>query len=151
LGIVQRNYFPSSDGEGIFLPFWEEALGLSPKGTITERQNRVTAKLRNRGTANEQVVMSIIAPAFGVPEGSPLILFTTPDLSTLLADNPVAEDPGWLHAFMGHFYADGSLTLDRGMADAILARMTPAGWMWTAGEVQYLRATTIPINEGVVS
>lgn len=151
LWIVQRKFFPSDDDQAIFLPLWEEGLGLSPKGTIPERQRRVTSKLRNRGTGNESVIFSIIAPAYGVPEGSPLIQFTTPDLTTLIADNPPAADPGWLHAFMGHFYADGSLTLNRGMADGILARMTPAGWMWTAGEVQYLRATTIPINEGVVT
>jgi hypothetical protein len=148
--VVQRNFFPSNDDSAIFLPFWEEALDLQPSGTITERQYRVTSKLRQRGTGNEQVIFSIMAPAYGVPEGSSKIQFQTPDLSTIIADNPPASDPGWLDAFTGHFYADGTLTLDQAMAKSILARITPAGWRWTAGETKLLQATIIPLDEGVV-
>jgi hypothetical protein len=150
--IVQRKFFPGDDDQAIFLPLWEEALRLSPQGTIADRQARVLAKLRNRGTGNESVIFSIIAPAYGTPDDISHLRFSTPDLSTILADNPPADDPGWLDAFTGHFYSvDATVTVDQDLAQSILARITPGGWRWTAGKTQYLEATLIPINEGVVS
>jgi len=156
LWLITRYYFPRSDTEGFFLDRWETALALQNSGSIADRQNRITSKMRNRGTGIEDIIFSIIAPAYGVPEGSSKIQFSTPDMSTIIADDPPkddlsGDDNGWLDAFTGHFFADGTLTLGRDMVESILLRMTPAGWRWTAGETQYLKCTTIPLDEGVLS
>jgi hypothetical protein len=145
---LNRAYFPWNDSEGLLLDRWERWLGLQPSGTIDERVARIVAKMRLRGTGSLEVMLSILAPAFGVPEGSDYLQVAAPDLSTVVAENPGDGDPGWQDASELHFHSGGNLTLDGDLADSILREITPSGSRWTAGSELVLR-DGLELNRGV--
>lgn len=61
-------YWPWRDDNALFLPLWEAAFGLEPTGTIAERQRRVVASMRNRGTMTLEVVKAVFEWVFGTTD-----------------------------------------------------------------------------------
>lgn len=138
------------DGAELGLPRWERIFGLSPLGTIDERQRRVTAAFRNRGTLNLARLRAIVAPAFGNPSDLTDIQVSVPDFSTVIADQPIAADPGWRDAYFMHVHVDGTAhTLNEKIGDAVVAQLEGAGFKVQIGEDLTLTAG-MPINRGVV-
>lgn len=142
-------YWPSEDDSAeLGLPRWESILKLQPLGTIAERQQRVRAALRNRGTLNITRLQMMVSPAFDDCDLADIDVLC-PDLSTVIADAPIADDPGWRDAFLAHIHVDGAHTLNESIGDAIVQRLEGLGFKVQIGEEKWL-VDGMAINRGVV-
>ncbi len=73
--LLQHNIWPALDAVDFILSDrWEEAFGIQPSGTNTERTDRLIAFIRQRGTMTQTLVKAIMARAWGADDASAVTL-----------------------------------------------------------------------------
>lgn len=133
-------WFPRKDTTEEFLNDWAAVLAEPINGTLAQRQDRLIAKMRNRGTGTTARIQAMFARVFGIDDPTQ-VSFSSPDLTALpggLSSNDHAELQSQMHIFN----TGETKPVDRPLADALLARVVPSGDTWTVGQFDKVLFTT---------
>jgi len=140
LSFLQNSLYPNQDSNGIFTARWERVYDVQPKGSITDRNNRLVALFRQRGTMTEDAVKAILCRAWDSDDPS-ILSFESPDP----ADVATAMGAGtteWQWAQLQtqlHIYSNSAPTAepDYSIIADLIAKIKPTWEKWTFGRYNH--------------
>ena len=134
LSFLQNSLYPNRDTNGIFTARWEGVYGVQPKGSITDRNNRLVALFRQRGTMTEDAVRAILCRAWDSDDPS-ILSFESPDPADVATLNPAVD---WQWAFpqtnLHIYHTAQTREPDYSIAFDLIAKIKPTWETWSIGK-----------------
>jgi len=129
LSFMQNAVIPALDENYIFLTDWETAFDIKPKGTESERMDRVIAMFRQRGTMTQDLVKAIMCRAWGSNDPSVVSI-----ISPAMTPAPqCAKHGAFLGANMHIYHTAQTAEPDDALIQDLIARVRPTWEYWTYG------------------
>jgi len=141
---VRGRIFPQHDADGIFIPTWEDILGLPARGFLAQRQRAIVRYLRySMGTATSGAVKAIFAPLFGEEGNTDAVAFAVPTLAQIVTAAP-EDDSQYAQATcsMHIYHATETTEPDRRLVLDAMTQSQGGHERWTCGQFRLAKYDT---------
>ena len=135
LSFLQNSLYPNQDTTGIFTEDWEGVYGVQANGTITERNDRLVAMFRMRGTMTQDAVKTVMCRAFGIDDPTAIGITSPTPAAVAVVLGASTDEWRWcrLQMQMHIFHLTETIDPDFDIAADLIAKIKPTWETWTFG------------------
>ncbi|MEE9367157.1 MAG: hypothetical protein V3W44_10745 [Dehalococcoidales bacterium] len=139
LSFLQNSLYPNQDTNGIFTEDWERVFGVQASGTIAERNDRLVAMFRTRGTMTQDAVKTVMCRAFGIDDPTAIGIISPTPAAVAVLNPPEVWQWVFPQTNMHIFHLAETIEPDWDIAQDLIDKIKPTWETWSFGKRMQLK------------